>query len=79
MPGVTGGCALWVDYDNDGDLDIFIVGYDGNLGVADIYRNDGNNNFTYHFAIGSVSNADAAWGDYDNDGDLDVIFIGSKN
>jgi hypothetical protein len=35
----------WVDYDNDGDLDIYITNYSGQGGVPalanDLYRNDG--------------------------------------
>ena len=70
-------CAL-ADYDNDGDLDIFITTvYEGNF--ARLYRNDGNWKFTNVTGaeglggIGTSQNYQAAWGDYDNDGDMDLI------
>ena len=68
----TGG-AVWGDYDNDGDADLFVP----NSSEADVlYRNDGSFNFT---AMPSNVIEDdhsysmaAAWGDYDNDGYLDL-------
>lgn len=73
-------CAL-ADYDNDGDVDIFITTvYAGNY--ARLYRNDGNWTFTNVSdgeglgGIGSSMNYQASWGDYDNDGDLDLVTDG---
>jgi hypothetical protein len=72
----TAGSA-WVDFDNDGDLDMFIT----NTGqISRLYRNDGKGNF---FAISPAqmgvpllltpSNGQGcAWADYDRDGDLDL-------
>ena len=66
------GCAL-ADYDNDGDLDLYVASY----GHAVLYRNDGQGGFSnaarelgleeYMHAVG------AAWGDYDNDGYIDLF------
>ena len=69
------GCAIG-DYDNDGNLDIFVPNY----GHNQLYRNNGNGTFTdvarqtvglavENHAVGSD------WGDYDNDGDLDLSVI----
>ena len=73
-------CAL-ADYDNDGDMDIFITTvYGGDH--ARLYRNDGDWSFTNVTAaeglggIGSSMNYQAAWGDYDNDGDVDLVTDG---
>ena len=73
-------CAL-ADYDNDGDVDIFITTvYNGDH--ARLYRNDGNWTFTNVTAdeglagIGNTMNYQAAWGDYDNDGDVDLVTDG---
>ena len=73
-------CAL-ADYDNDGDVDIFITTvYGGDH--ARLYRNDGDWTFTNVTAeeglggIGSSMNYQAAWGDYDNDGDVDLVTDG---
>ncbi|MFP6667411.1 MAG: CRTAC1 family protein [Pirellulales bacterium] len=66
------------DYDNDGDVDVFITTvYAGNH--ARLFRNDGGWNFTNVTGaeglggIGTTGNYQAAWGDYDNDGDLDLV------
>lgn len=67
--GTRSGC--WGDYDNDGDLDLFIVGSNGN---SMLYRNDGGGVLT-RTGEGAVVNAsalDAVFVDYDNDGDLDL-------
>jgi hypothetical protein len=64
--------GTWVDYDDDGDLDLYVNGGGRNR----FYRNDGNGTFTS--ADSSALSADTAatlnavWADYDNDGHLDV-------
>ncbi len=40
LTGVNYSSVTWVDYDNDGDLDILITGYDGTNKVTKIYRNN---------------------------------------
>ncbi len=70
---VSSGSARWGDYDNDGDPDILITGYD----IAKIYRNDGGGNFTALTAeLRGVRYSSGEWGDYDNDGDLDILLTG---
>ena len=68
------GCAIG-DYDNDGNLDIFVPNY----GHNQLYRNNGNGTFTDVAAkVGlAVENhaVGSDWGDYDNDGDLDLSII----
>jgi len=74
----------WGDFDNDGDLDVFIT-TDG--GVQNKYFvNDGSGFFTKDDAAGLnggfISTYGATVGDYDNDGDLDIFTHGnlaSKN
>lgn len=66
------GCA-WVDYDNDGDLD---------LGIASkgaMFRNEGGGNFTKVAGILKKQGGTQAmtWADYDNDGDIDCYVVGS--
>ena len=71
----TGGqrSCCWGDYDNDGDLDLYIVGL--NAVGNSLYRNEGNGTFTLvderSRSVGTDS-MDACFGDYDNDGDLDL-------
>ncbi|MBK6877268.1 MAG: VCBS repeat-containing protein [Ignavibacteria bacterium] len=65
----------WGDYDNDGDLDVFVTN-SGNQNNF-LFRNEGNFNFTKITNDPIVSepgyNAVSGWGDYDNDGDLDMF------
>ena len=65
------GCAVG-DFDNDGDLDIFVPNY----GENQLYRRNADKTFTDIAAeVGlAVENhaVGADWGDYDNDGDLDL-------
>ncbi|MEQ8848674.1 FG-GAP-like repeat-containing protein [Botrimarina sp.] len=68
------------DFDDDGDLDLFMVGADSQL--TKIFRNDGGNQFTDVDQINghpllSDTSGDLNGGravDYDNDGDLDLFF-----
>jgi len=65
------GCAVG-DYDNDGELDLFVASY----GVNILYRNKGDGSFENVAAqLGLAENnhaVGAAWGDFDNDGWLDL-------
>ena len=88
VESMSGGAAFF-DYDNDGDLDIYLV---NSLTVdlvkskgktkSDLYRNDGNGKFTEVAAKAGVS--DIGWGmgvatgDYNNDGfeDLYITCLG---
>ena len=70
-----GSGVAWADFDDDGDLDLFMV--DGPGDPAKVWRNDGGGTFTdVAAAVGII---DSGWGkafvpaDYDNDGDVDVL------
>src|SRR5438552_3719697 len=69
-----GRCGFWVDYDNDGRLDLFVKNFEG---ANRLYRNNGDGAFTVLTAEGGVvggpNNWAAVWGDYDNDGFLDLF------
>ncbi len=76
------------DYDNDGDLDIFVTSYGpmsqfASHGQHLLYRNEGNHFVNVAGAAGvdttTTTHPDgygAAFGDYDRDGDLD-LFVGA--
>ena len=67
--------VTWTDYDLDGDLDLFVT--NENNQVNDLYRNDGNFEFTQILSGDLVSSPEttmsSSWADVDNDGDLDVF------
>jgi enediyne biosynthesis protein E4 len=84
IAGVTKGgdaCAIaWLDFDGDGDEDLYVVG----LGRNRLFRNDGGGQFTRLKKTGLEGGAQSfgvAVGDYDNDGRLDVFVanLGSPN
>ena len=69
--------SLFADYDNDGDLDIYVTrnGWFG-AGENTLYRNNGDGTFTDVTKEAGVEDPQtsfcAAFGDYDNDGYLDL-------
>jgi hypothetical protein len=83
---LCGRGVAWCDYDDDGDIDIYVSNYrlDPNL----LWRNDGEGGFTNvaqnarveGYASDTVPGGDARYGhtigsdfgDYDNDGDMDL-------
>jgi DNA-binding beta-propeller fold protein YncE len=80
--GIQSGGAVAGDFDNDGDLDVLVVGANSSTSQLRVYR--GNGNATFDGAQievdglnGGLTSSSVAWGDYDNDGDLDILTAGS--
>ncbi len=78
----VGASAAAVDYDKDGDIDLYVT--NSRLGTANrLYRNNGDGTFVDVAAKAGVARAneehgtsmDAVWGDYDNDGHLDLYVV----
>lgn len=73
--------SIWIDYDNDRDMDLFIAKCRGGENIAAIdqlHRNNGDGTFTeiaesVNLAAGYHQSWSSAWGDFDLDGDLDVL------
>lgn len=65
-----------VDYDSDGNLDLFVTGFAGNV----VYRGKGVCKFedvTEKTGLKGIGfQTGSAWADYDRDGDLDVFVAG---
>lgn len=65
-----------VDFDGDGNLDLFITGFEGNA----VYRGKGGCKYedvTEKTGLKGIGfQTGAAWADYDRDGDLDVFVAG---
>lgn len=81
IPEEMGSGGAWIDYDDDGDLDLYLV-QGGFIGTANeayrnrLFRNDGAGRFE---DVSAESGADmpgygmgAYAADYDNDGDIDL-------
>ncbi|WP_299684658.1 FG-GAP-like repeat-containing protein [uncultured Dokdonia sp.] len=71
--------AVWIDFDNDGDKDLFLASEDDK---NRLYRND---DFIFTDITIAAGLPDAvlktnsgSWGDYDNDGDLD-LFLSNRD
>lgn len=87
LAGIYGGLnIIQTDYDNDGDLDVFVMrgGWLGKAGrhPNSLLQNDGHGRFTdVTFAAGLAEihfpTQTAAWADFDNDGDLD-LYVGNE-
>ena len=73
---LTYGTLEWGDYDNDGDLDILLVGEGTFSPISKIFQNNNGLFIDIVAPLITVQSATAAWGDYDNDGDLDVAIAG---
>ncbi|MDB4888923.1 MAG: ASPIC/UnbV domain protein [Gemmatimonadetes bacterium] len=71
--------ATFADFDNDGWLDLFVIGGEGK---NHLFRNSGNGTFTEVTAkagIGDTKGAQKAFFfDLDHDGDLDLLLIGTQ-
>ncbi len=78
LTGLLASSLAWGDYDNDGDLDLAVCGFDfPTRRVTEVYENNGAGVFSNTgFTLPGVAGGDLAWGDYDNDGDLDLVLVG---
>jgi len=68
-----------VDYDNDGDLDMYV----SNIGKNTFYQNNGEDLFSKitegDFVNDQGSSLGSSWGDYDNDGFVDLFVANGQN
>ncbi len=86
VPGLNYGEIAWADYDNDGDKDFFISGFDDNAGGTNFYYTKlfVNNGITAGVPSFTESSevfqqgwlGDIAWVDYNNDNNMDLMLTG---
>ena len=75
--------SVWIDYDNDGDQDLFIAKCGGETArrTNQMHKNAGDGTFTeVAEELGlddPMQTWSSAWADFDNDGDMDV-FVGAS-
>ena len=78
--------SIWTDYDNDGDLDLYISKCRAGVGsptdprrINMLWQNDGSNNFTEVAQGAGLKIGAQSWvtdfADIDNDGDLDAFIV----
>ena len=71
--------SIWIDYDNDRDMDMFIAKCGGEVPrrTNQMHTNNGDGTYTENAAVLGLDDPmqtwSAAWGDFDNDGDMDVL------
>ena len=79
-----GRCGTWVDYDNDGKLDLFVKNFEG---VNVLYKNNGDRTFTIVPDGGGLRDATSgldygsivSMADYNNDGFMEMAITGDKD
>jgi hypothetical protein len=78
IPVVVDGAILFFDYNNDGWLDLLVVGGSGygQEPVFGLYRNQGGELVEEKTGIEGLNMAGASVGDYDNDGWFDLALMG---
>jgi tetratricopeptide (TPR) repeat protein len=86
LPNYLGNGACFLDYDNDGELDLFVAD-NGSQGGQSLYHNLGNGKFEdatqgLGYGKGRIHGMGCAVGDYDNDGFEDIAvaspFVGGN-
>lgn len=81
--GFANGAVRFVDFDNDGDLDIALTGEsegNGSTNTGRIYLNDGKGVFTLDSrnTLPELYSSSMAWADYNNDGNSELALMGDS-
>jgi len=81
LPTLEGSDVEWGDYDNDGDLDILVIGEVGDYSsnYTWVYQNNNGVFTNINAPLVGANYGNVAWLDLDNDSDLDIIAGGVQN
>jgi len=72
--------STWADFNNDGNLDLALIGFDGASNRTLIYENVSNDSFTLVTELSpGLKNGSISHLDYNNDGWLDLLISGEMN
>jgi hypothetical protein len=87
-PARSSPSATWIDYDGDGDDDLYVLNGYGSLEEEPVpqpdglYRNDGTGRFMpvlgHPLVEDPTFSGSGTWGDYDDDGDLDLFVANQR-
>lgn len=79
LPGVMFGDLGWADIDDDGDLDLAVMGDAGRgVHIARVYRNEAGQFVDMGVDIPGLAFGSIEWGDYEGDGDPDLLIAGGR-
>jgi M6 family metalloprotease-like protein len=70
-----GSTATWIDHDNDGDADVYLVNRESANRLVSNYQGVGFDDANQPTLATTADSRDATWGDFDNDGDWDVYVV----
>jgi hypothetical protein len=79
LPAVFDGSVAWGDFDNDGQLDLAIMGNTGTNYLTRVYRNNHGIFTDIGAGLPGLCCGSVGWGDFDNDGQLDLLLVGQTN
>jgi hypothetical protein len=65
----------WIDFDSDGDLDVFLGNKERRDAPAAMFRNDLGRFTMVEVGVGEPEVANSTWADWDNDGDPDLLLL----
>ncbi len=71
----AGAAAAWLDFDLDGDRDVYLVNADAANVLAANFGGVGFDDAGQATVNSPAAGRDAAWGDFDNDGDWDLYLV----
>ncbi|WP_254173274.1 putative Ig domain-containing protein [Planktothrix pseudagardhii] len=78
LTGVYDSSVTTADFDNDGDTDILLTGFDGSDRISKIYSNNGSGGFSENtnISLTGVYDSSVTTADFDSDGYTDILLTG---